>query len=275
MDSNVIGALSASSALRAEFRHLKEEGVAFHLNEYVLDEIFEAIAYQSLDRREVGDLLASLLDADVPVLPYQHFLYGLCGFGGTPERDCVSRVDAIKHAFLGWRELLSGTAPIEAMLVTITEKERERLATQRHEYAKSLARAEGSARKGDEKDIPAVLEQAVSEYARRFDDRYPVEQGPLASVRCDAAVRSHALLALRQHFEGKPANLESKAQRGTMYDQCMLSALAIPAYLVTGDVPLRKRVHASGSYQSHWMMDAYELRDRHNRGELSALSFPE
>ena len=82
-------------------------------------------------------------------------------------------------------------------------------------------------------------------------------------------------MALRAWFDGKPPILTSKNQRGTMYDQCMLDALAIPAYLVTSDGPFRMRVRASGSFQAAWMMAPDAFVTRCTRGELPPLVFPD
>lgn len=59
-----------------------------------------------------------------------------------------------------------------------------------------------------------------------------------------------------------------------MYDQCMLDALAVPAYLITGDKPFRARVRESASYQASWVMSASEFVDAWNRGRVGVLEFP-
>lgn len=101
-DTNVIGDLLALSGgdLRNDFIRLARAGVAFHINAYVLDEICYALIADpqqqaegvrnsgnlgAVDPRQLAALLAALLDPEIPVFPYQHYLYGLVGFGGTPR----------------------------------------------------------------------------------------------------------------------------------------------------------------------------------------------
>jgi hypothetical protein len=220
-------------------------------------------------------LLVELLDPVFPVLPYQHYLYGLAGFGGTPLEECVAHTRAATDMFIAWRDLAARTDRFEPQGASSVDKRVTNAEAARLAYAASLAPPAAWRRTGNERDVPGLLAQAVPEMRRRFDVKYGVEPHPAASVRCDAHIRSFALMSLRQWFDGKPADLTSKRQRGTMYDQCILDGLAIPAYLITNDEPFRARVRASGTYQASWILSASEFLDAWAAGSVRPLAFPE
>jgi rRNA-processing protein FCF1 len=276
LDTNVIGCLLADGAgMRPEFTRMARADFAFHINYYVLDEVCAALLARVLLPREVATLLVELLDPGFPVLPYQHYLYGLAGFGGTPIEECVAHTRAATDTFVAWRDLAARTDRFEPPRASMVDGQTTNAEATRLAYAESLAPPAAWKRTGNEHDVPGLLAQAVPEMRRRFDVKYGVKPNPPASVRCDAHIRSYALLCVRQWFDGKPPDLTSKRQRGTMYDQCMLDGLAIPAYLITNDEPFRARVRASGTYQASWILSASEFLDACATGSVGPLAFPE
>jgi rRNA-processing protein FCF1 len=276
LDSNVLGdLLKGGATLRDDFMRVAREGIAFHINNYVLDEICAAIVTNVLLPRDVATLLTELLDAEFPVLPYQRYLYGLAGFGGSPVGECVVHTRAMTDQYFEWRDLMAKTDRFDPALKSIASELAAQRVERRREYAVSLAPPVSWKRTGNENDVAVRFEEALPEMRRRFDLEYGVEPKPPASVRCDAHIRSFTLLSLRQWYDGKPADLTSKRQRGTMYDQCMLDGLAAPAYLITCDGRLRNRVRKSGSYQESWILSAREFLNNCLQGNVRPLAFPE
>ena len=206
LDSNVLGdLLKGGATLRDDFMRVAREGIAFHINNYVLDEICAAIVTNVLLPRDVATLLTELLDAEFPVLPYQRYLYGLAGFGGSPVGECVVHTRAMTDQYFEWRDLMAKTDRFDPALKSIASELAAQRVERRREYAVSLAPPVSWERTGNENDVAVRFEEALPEMRRRFDLEYGVEPKPPASVRCDAHIRSFTLLSLRQWYDGKPA----------------------------------------------------------------------